>query len=842
MSEFLVDEVGELLKRVRKPSSYLGLEPNSVHKDLSTVKGTIALVYPDLYDIGMSHLGLKLLYSFVNSCEELWAERCFAPGQDMANELKRNKLPLTSLESKKPLSKFDVIGFTIPYELSYTTILWMLSLAGIPLRSSDRDESHPLIVGGGAGVYNPEPLAPFFDAFFLGDGENAVTEIVHLAADRGKEDKNDTLEKLQQVPGMYIPSFWDVHYCDDGKISEVRPMPMAKTPKRVFIENLSLSPFPENIIVPFGSPAHDRLNVEIDRGCTQGCRFCQAGTSYRPNRERSPQEVLKIFDKTLKNTGYGDVSLLSLSAGDYSGIEQLLKGLMDCYADSQISVSLPSMRPATVTEPVIAQIKRVKKTGFTITAEAGTQRLRNVLNKKVTEEDVVLAARRLLRAGWRKLKLYFMIGLPTETSEDIQGIYDLAKKLDRLNEDGAKFNNINVSISNFVPKAHTAFQWTGQETMKNLWNKKEMLFELVKRSKRIRLKWHDAGMSHIEAVFSRGDRRLADVIEKAMENGQKLDSWTENFNFETWGKSFDETGLNTEWYANREFKEKDTLPWDHLDTGLTQKYFLKEWKMAKKGFISVDCKTDDCEGCGLDPKLCFSVYDTSVAKVGKPKPANVEGRYKYRLTYHIKESAKFLSHLEKMNLIFRACRIANLPVAHSEGFSPSPKVSFGPGLSVGMESYDEMLDIELFKYYEPWDVSNRLNSCLPLDIRFVDARQIRISDKSISSLIVGYSIRVQLKEAISPQEVERAVTNFVSKGSCPITNHKGIIIDIRQMVSQLEKVSNTNDILYTTSAGNGGYVKPDVLLKALFAEGADLYRRIVKTKSILSISDTGSKV
>jgi len=825
------DRYYRILNSVKNPSSYLGTERNRVAKDPSTVKGSMVLAFPDLYGIGVAHLGLKILYHIINAEPDLAAERVFAPGEDFAESIRSEGMPLMSLETKKPLLNFDVIGFTIPYELSYTTILWMLDAAGVPLRSADRDESHPIVIGGGAGVYNPEPIADFFDLFVLGDGETAAVKILREVIAGKGTPRRATLEKLAKIDGVYVPSFFDVSYKASGGIERVTPILEGYDKvERTFLPTLSQSPFPVKMVVPFGRPVQDRLNVEIDRGCTQGCRFCQAGTTYRPVRERPPQEIMDIFDEALKNTGYDEISPTSLSAGDYSGIEPLLKALMDRYADEKISVSMPSLRPDTVTGPVVDQIRRVRRTGFTIAAEAGTDRLRAVINKKVTDEQIIETAKRLLASGWRSLKLYFMIGLPTETDEDIESIFELAARIDKIRVGVARLNNITVSVSNFVPKPHTPFQWSGQESIDNLVSKKEKLFGLVKPNKRIRLKWHDAYMSFLEAVFSRGDRRLSAVVERAYRMGRRLDAWTERFDYDKWIEAFEKQGLDPSGYANREYGIDETLPWDHLRTGISKKFLLKERSLAMDGVITQDCKTGECLGCGINPKMCFEPYDTPPGESAQKKTSAPEGRFKYRLTYHKSGPARFFSQLETQSIILRALRATRAPVRYSERYSPAPRVSFGPAIPVGVESAEEMMDVELAVYWEPWKISHKLNTSLPEGIRFVDARQISPSQGSITGATEAFDYRIRLDDPKDADRIKNAVIRF-NESSCVVVPRRDKKVDIRPLVSGLDVEPESLDLVFKASYGPDGTVRPDDLLKGLFA-GEDIRPlRVVRLKA-----------
>lgn len=826
-----------IIESVRRPSSYIGSEVNSVRKDRASISASIALAFPDLYDLGMSHAGLKILYHVINASPGLAAERVFAPDDDFAQALAREGMALPSLETKTPLSQFDVVGFTIPYELSYTNILWMLGLSGIPLRAADRGDSSPFVIAGGAGVYNPEPIADFFDFFFMGDGERGAVEIMMAVAETKGEPRPERLRKFAKIPGVYVPSFFRPEYAPDGRIVKVAPLVEGYDKvTRVFLPTLSESPHPFDAPPPFGKPVHDRLNVEIDRGCTQGCRFCQAGTTYRPARERTPDEVVKIMDAALEQTGYDEASLTSLSAGDYSRIEDLITRLMDRYEESKVSLSLPSLRSTTVTDGMIRQIGRVGKSGFTITAEAGSQRLRNVLNKKVDDESILRVARQLLEGGWQSLKLYFMIGLPTETDEDVEGIFALSERLAGLSAGRKTFRNINVSVSNFVPKPHTAFQWQGQETIEALQSKRDRLFAMIRKNRRLTLKWHNSQMSHMEAAFSRGDRRLCAVVEAAYKMGQRMDAWTERFRFDVWTKAFAECGLDSRHYANRTFGLDDTLPWDHIDTGLSKRYFRKEWDNALAGVVTGDCKTDKCLACGIDPKKCFAPYEAEYKPTEKHPATQAESVGIYRLYFRKAGLCRFLSHLELRSALIRAIRQAGVAVKYSEGYSPHPKITFGPALKLGVESMEEIIDIHLCGAVNTADMLRRLNAALPEGIFFFEAQPLASGAKGLSSLIAGFEYDVVFSSGYDASALKDAVDKFNSAPSVIFRKEK------EGNVKETELKSVVSPIKLDAAAGSirmnvrfdqiKGSVQANDVVSAMFPGGAVPAFRVVKLRNI----------
>ncbi len=547
---------------VSRPARYIGNEWNSVHKDHRKQAVKIALAFPDVYEVGMSHLGLSILYHLLNAQEGVVAERTFSPWVDMENLMRERRVPLFSLESHLPLKEFDIIGFTLPYELCYTNILNMLDLTGIALQSRERD--FPLIIAGGIGAFNPEPLAPFIDAFVLGDGEEVILEIVERCKGRKiRGSKEELLRDLARLEGVYVPSFYDVSYNEDGTIKAVKPKEAGvpcKVRKRV-VADLNQAFYPTATIVPYLDIIHDRVTLEVMRGCGRGCRFCQAGVLYRPVREREVKLLTTLAEESVKRTGYGAVSLSSLSTGDYRDIEVLVRQLRKSFPCERVSLSLSSLHVGRFSLELVSQLKKGSKSGFTFAPEAGTERLRSVINKQIMEEDLFNTLRQLHQAGWRKVKLYFMIGLPTEEREDLEGIINLVNRATQ-----AKVR-LSLSVSSFVPKAHTPFQWEGMAEMEGLREKQKFLQKGL-RNKGVEIKWHEVGMSFLEAVFARGDRRLSKVILKAWEKGCRFDGWREHFRFQLWSEAFEESGIAPRFYANRVRHENEILPWDHLDTGV----------------------------------------------------------------------------------------------------------------------------------------------------------------------------------------------------------------------------------------------------------------------------------
>lgn len=599
-----------LLSSVQKPGRYCGGELNSVVKDRSKVDIRFAFCFPDTYEVGMSHLGIKILYAIKNRMEGVWCERVFAPAEDMEDQMRRNQIPLFALESRDPIKDFDFIGFTLQYELSYTNVLNMLDLAKVPLLSRERGEAHPIVVAGGPCACNPEPLAEFIDLFLLGEGEELNVELLECYRRCKKEgmNKQSFLQEAAQIQGVYVPQFYEVSYHTDGTICAIEaktqkaPMPIRKR----IVKDLDTAYFPDSFPVPFIEVIHDRAVAEIFRGCIRGCRFCQAGFIYRPVREKSPAVVDRQARELCRSTGYDELSLSSLSTSDYRHLEELLNGLLAWTDPEKINISLPSLRIDNFPQDLMKKIQSVRQSGLTFAPEAGTQRMRDVINKNITEEEILSTCIQAFRNGRTSVKLYFMIGLPTETIEDIEGIAVLAQKIvdafyalpDKPKGKGVQ---VSISVSSFVPKPFTPFQWEPQDTMQQLREKQEYLLSCI-RTKKIVVSYHDPATSFLEAVLARGDRRLNRVIYEAWKLGCKFDSWGESFKPELWGKAFEICQVDPAFYANRMRAFDEILPWDLLDYGLNKKFFVRENKKAHECVTTPNCR-EQCAGCGANA-LC----------------------------------------------------------------------------------------------------------------------------------------------------------------------------------------------------------------------------------------------
>ena len=604
-----LDQFERALEKVQKAPRYTGGEMNTEIKPWDSCPLHFGFCFPDTYEVGMSHLGLKILYGLINREDWSLCERFFMPWTDMISQMKENGIPLLSMESRRPLNEFDVVGFTLQYEMSYSNILAMLEMGGIPLENSERGEDDPIVVAGGPCAFNPEPLAPFIDAFMIGDGEDVMTELNQVILERKRKGmtRRECLLRLAALEGVYVPDLYDVAYNDDGTVKNVTPnCPEAPAviSKRI-VPDLNQTYYPEEIPVPYTEVVFDRIMLEIMRGCTRGCRFCQAGMLYRPVRERSLEKLIELSEKLQKATGYEEISLSSLSSGDYSCLPELIRELMKRMKDKRVSISLPSLRIDSVLKESLEETQQVRKTSLTFAPEAGTQRMRDVINKGVTEQDLLEKVRDAFQGGWSSVKLYFMDGLPTETNEDLDGIGDLARKVvaeyfavpkDRR----AKGLRVTVSASTFVPKPFTPFQWDAQNTIPEIIEKQNYLKKVL-NIKGVTFNWHEPYLSFLEACFARGDRRLGKVLRKAYEKGCILDGWNECFRFETWMEAFRDCGLDPAFYANRVRARDEILPWDHIDSGITKAFLWREKEKSNRAETTKDCRLG-CNGCGLQKR------------------------------------------------------------------------------------------------------------------------------------------------------------------------------------------------------------------------------------------------
>ena len=601
------NKLEKLMLSVQKPGRYSGGEINSVIKDKNAVDVRFAFCFPDTYEIGMSHLGMKILYSQFNDREDIWCERVFAPWIDFEQIMRENDIPLFALESRDPIKDFDIIGFTLQYELSYTNVLNMLSLAGIPLKSSERKSLAPLVVAGGPCACNPEPIAEFIDLFFLGEGEEVDLELIDLYKKYGKKgDKQEFLKEAAKIPGVYVPSLYDVEYNDDNTVKSITPKYNApKTVTKRIISDMDNVYYPDRFVVPYIEIVHDRAVQEIFRGCIRGCRFCQAGYIYRPVREKSPEIANRQALDLCRNTGYDEISLSSLSTSDYTQLELLLNSMLDWANKDNVSLSLPSLRVDNFSKELLDKINHVRKSGLTFAPEAGTQRLRDVINKNVTEEEIMRTCLMAFQGGYTSVKLYFMLGLPTETDEDLRGITELGQKIVNLfynmeNKPKGKSVNVSISVSTFVPKPFTPFQFEPQITLEEMRRRQKVLRDSV-TTKKVSVSWHESSVSFLEGVFARGDRRLGKVIETVVKNGCRFDGWDECFSLEKWLDAFEKCGIDPVFYTSRERSFDEVLPWEHLDYGITKQFLIEQDRLAHGEKTTPNCR-EKCSNCGA---ACF---------------------------------------------------------------------------------------------------------------------------------------------------------------------------------------------------------------------------------------------
>jgi len=738
-----------VLPFLSKPSRYIAAEWNSVVKDPATTEVRVALAFPDVYEIGMSHLGLKILYQLLNAHPEVLAERVYAPWLDAEALLRERGVPLCSQESGFPLSSFDIVGFTLQYELSFATILAMLELGGVPVRACHRRDGDPLVVAGGPVAFAPEPLADFVDAFLIGDGEEAALELCAVVRDwkRRGGRREALLQAVKGIAGMYVPA---LHL--PGEVVRKRTAPR--------LDTVDYGKFP----VPYMEIVHDRAGIEVMRGCAQGCRFCQAGYIYRPVRELSAPAIRAMVERSLRGSGYEEVSLSALSIADLSCLRELFPALMASLAPTRTSLSLPSLRVEALNRnpELAAEIARVRKTGLTIAPEAGSERLRRIINKIGFDETAILtAAQNAARSGWTSLKFYFMIGLPTETQDDIDAIVRVAREAVRIaRRERSRGFGLTVSASSFVPKPHTPFQWFAQEPMEVLQEKQTYLRSRLRES-RIDFKWHQVESSFLEAVFARGSREVGAAIALGSERGCRFDGWTEQLQFEAWMRAFADAGVDPYAIANRPVPVEAPLPWDHIDAGIDKAFLAREYRRALDGAPTEDCHVGPCNGCGEQCAPSWPVWaeatgfrpstpervealtggDPAVAPSERPSDRATQ---KIRFEFQKVGELRFLSHLELMRALSRALRRAGIPLAFTQGFNPQPRLSLAQALAVGIEGRRELGEVELVQRMEPEELLTAWNRQLPPELKILRSWEVPLNGPSLSAGVRGAVYHIQL--------------------------------------------------------------------------------------------------
>jgi radical SAM-linked protein len=794
---------------VQKPSRYSGSEVRRPLLSWETAKTRVLLAFPDVYEIGMSHLGILLLYEILNSRPGTLCERVFAPWLDMEEHLRATGAPLCSLESGRPAREFDFFGFSLSYELTYSNVLSMLDLSGIPLRNRERGEGDPLVLGGGVCTLNPAPVEAFFDALLVGDGEEAVLEILSSVEEwkERKGTRRDLLEGLSRIEGVYVPGV------------------SAGVSRRV-LPDLARSPLLPAPILPSMRVVHDRLSIEISRGCTRGCRFCQAGYVYRPVRERDPLLLLRYLQEVAPWTGYDEVGLLSLSAADYGCIDRLITEAMETLSPQRISVSLPSLRLDALRENTVRQIRRVRKTGFTLAPEAGTERLRQSINKDIRDEELLRSAEWIFANGWQTFKLYFMVGLPGETAADVAAIGQMAKRVASVARRHGKRNTVTASLTAFVPKPHTPFQWERQIGKEEIEERIAIVRAEVARDRNIEVKFHSPAVSELEGAFSRGDARLAGILLRAYRLGARFDAWTEAFRPDAWRQAFAEAGIDLREYL-AERNPARPLPWDFVDAGIDREFLLSEREKARSGQTTPDCRSGECSACGACPpglsNVTYSSMTTSeeaVPAAGKPTasvacaPAQA-GRHLLRIQYSKEGPARFLSGLEIQSLWGRVLRRAGFPVAYSQGFHPAPRLSFSPALPVGTESLAEFVEAEFTLPVIATELEKKLPAVLPEGIGIVSARLVPPGGPRLSDFDIHGTYRIEpihpsgFPEKATSDRAAEAWETFAASESFPVTvsrEETRLTIDLRTLVSKF--LMNGDRLFITIIHGTGRGIRP----------------------------------
>ncbi len=845
----------EIMPRVEKPSRYLGSELNTTHKRREDVDLRLALVFPDLYDLGLGNVGILILYAILNELPWCWCERAYAPATDMEAELRKRGLPLFCNESKDSIAGMDMIGFTLQSELTYTNILTCIDLAGFALRTKDRPEDAPLIFGGGPAVFNPEPLAPFFDFFVIGEGEDIVIEIAEAMRGMRGRSRSEKLEVLVGIEGIYVPELYPFETMPNGQILPKEDAP--KIVKRV-VDSLDGAKFPTNYIVPYTQQVHDRLALEVLRGCTHGCRFCQAGMVTRPVRERTLTEIDRLMEEALAKTGYEEISLVSLSTCDYSRPRMLVEQVAARAAKDRVSVSLPSLRLDSFSVEMADAVADVRRSGLTFAPEAASPRLRAVINKWIPDEGLLDMAAEAYKRGWSHVKCYFMIGLPTERDEDIEAIVDLCNRTLAVGRAITQKARVHLGVSTFVPKPFTPFQWAAQIDMDETERRQGILDRGFKGNAGIKFGRHTAETTFIEGLITRADRRGADLLEAAWRRGARFESWDELCNLGAWLKAIEDVNYD----VAGEFRERDIherLPWDHIDVMMPKQWFQEDWQRATELKYAQDCRAGKCHLCGVifrERELCrHMLKNQRQGRIDErnwtpaPKPVYVEPPAVQRLRLRIGRTGepRFLSHLEWMNAWVRALRRARTPLSYSQGFHAHPKITFATATPVGEETMGDYMDIVLKERVQADELLVRIKAILPEGFRALDIAEVPMNTASLMSAVSGFRYTFYATAA-DPKAVEARIAEvlaapetFVQRKS-KAKHGRGLKdVDIRPMIATLvlrEAGSHQAVIEFETVAVNGSMAKPREILALLGVEAEST--RVVKQETILS-ADSGAR-